>query len=54
MTQILQIPDVAQRVQSIGQVVPDPNTPEQFAAYMQQDLARWSKLASELNIVEND
>lgn len=51
---ILQAPDIAQRVQDIGQVVPDPNTPEQFAAYMQRDLARWTKLANDLQIVGND
>lgn len=54
VTQILQLPAVAQRVRSTGQVVPDPNTPTQFAAYMQRDLARWTKLANDLKIVGND
>ena len=54
VAQILQDPRVAQRIRDIGQIIPDSNTPEQFAAYMQRDLARWSKLASELHIVENN
>ncbi len=51
VAQILLNPTVAQRVRSVGQTVPDTNTPAQFASYMQRDLARWTRLANDLKIV---
>ncbi len=51
MSVVLQAPSVVQRIRATGQTVPDTNTPAQFAAYMQRDLARWTRLATDLRLV---
>ncbi len=54
ITDILKLPAIAQRVATTGQFVADPNTPAEFAKYIEQDRARWTKLAQDLSIVSKD
>ncbi len=49
----LATPEVSQRFAGEALQVM-PMTPEQFGAYIKQDIARWSKLAKERNIQLND
>ena len=43
-------PSVIQQLKTAGLDVPDTNTPAQFAGFLALDLARWTKVARELNI----
>ena len=54
LAQIVQSPSVSQRLRTAGLEPSDPNTPAQFGEFIQKDLARWSKLATDLKIVTNE
>jgi len=46
---VLTDPDVRRRLAQAG-VTPSPSTPEEFARYLEQEIARWSKLIREKGI----
>jgi len=54
LTQIAQNPAVVQQLQTAGLDAAEPNTPAQFSAFMQKDLARWTQLATDLKITTNE
>ena len=54
LAQILQQPQVVQRLRTAGLDAADPNTPTQFGSFIQKDLERWTRLATDLKIVVND
>lgn len=54
LAQILQLPQVVQRLRTAGLDAADPNTPAQFGSFIQNDLERWTRLATDLKIVVND
>ena len=43
-------PTVIKQVNTAGLDVPEPNTSAQFAEFLKQDLARWTKVATDLKI----
>jgi tripartite-type tricarboxylate transporter receptor subunit TctC len=47
--QIASSPDVKERLEKLG-FVPRPGTPEQFAAYLKAETARWTRLMKEIGI----
>ena len=50
LSEIGKDPSVIQPLKTGGLDVPDTNTPAQFAEFLGQDLARWTKVARDLNI----
>jgi len=50
LSEIGQQADVIKQINTAGLDVPNPNTPSQFAEFLQHDLARWTKVAKSLNI----
>lgn len=50
LSEIGKDPAVIQQLKTGGLDVPDTNTPAQFAEFLAQDLARWTKVARDLNI----
>ena len=50
LSEIALDPSVIQQIHAGGLDIPDTNTPTQFAAFIQQDLTRWSKVAKDLNL----
>jgi tripartite-type tricarboxylate transporter receptor subunit TctC len=50
---LLQNPEFAERLSGEA-LTPMPMSPEQFGAYIKDDIARWTKLAKERNIELND
>ncbi len=50
LSEIGKDPSVIQPLKTGGLDVPDTNTPAQFAEFLAQDLARWTKVARDLNI----
>lgn len=54
LAQIIQLPQVVQRLRTAGLDAADPNTPAQFGSFIQNDLERWTRLATDLKIVVND
>ena len=46
---LLKEPDVAKKMEEFG-LVPSPNTPEEFAAFVRTEIARWSKVAKAAKI----
>ena len=50
LSEIGKDPSVIQALKTGGLDVPDANTPAQFAEFLAQDLARWTKVAKDLNI----
>ncbi len=48
-----QDPAVIKQIHTGGLDVPSPNTPAQFAEFLQRDLARWTKVAQDLNLTSN-
>jgi len=46
---VLSAPELKEKM-SVEAVEPSYQTPEQFAQYIKQDLARWTKLARDRNI----
>ncbi|CAN5453608.1 tripartite tricarboxylate transporter substrate binding protein BugE [soil metagenome] len=49
LAQVLTAPDLREKL-SVEAIEPMPMTPEQFAAYIKADLARWTAIAKERNI----
>ncbi len=49
LNSVLKAPDLREKL-SVEAVEPMPMSPEQFAAYIKADIARWTKLARERNI----
>ena len=49
MVKALALPEISERIKSVG-AEPLGNTPEEFAAQIRGDIARWSKVAREANI----
>ena len=49
INKLLASPDLRERLSSEA-LEPMPMTPEQFGAYMRDDIAKWSKLARDRNI----
>jgi tripartite-type tricarboxylate transporter receptor subunit TctC len=47
--QIASSPEVKERLEKLG-FVPRPGTPEQFAAYLKAETARWTRLMKEIGI----
>ena len=47
---IMKLPDVKDRLFKEGFEPMPPNTPQQFKDFIQQDIAKWSKIIKELNI----
>ena len=50
MNKVLASPDVAEKFAQFS-AVPTPWSPEQFAAYIQQEQARWGKVATDAGVV---
>ena len=48
-TRILALPDVKQRLMDAG-VEPVGGTPEQFSAFITQEMGKWAKVAKEAGI----
>jgi tripartite-type tricarboxylate transporter receptor subunit TctC len=49
INRILRLPDVAEKLSSFGaQIV--GSTPEEFAAYLKAEIAKWGKVARDNNI----
>jgi tripartite-type tricarboxylate transporter receptor subunit TctC len=46
---VLNMPDVRERLESMGSN-PVGGTPEQFGAYVKQEIARWGKVIRDNNI----
>ena len=46
----LQAPDVVQKLAEIGIDAAKPNTPDEFAKFMRDDVARWKKVVKDANI----
>jgi tripartite-type tricarboxylate transporter receptor subunit TctC len=46
ITKILAMPDVHERLEQLG-IDPVGNTPEQFAAFQQAEIAKWAKVVKE-------
>ena len=42
--------DFAARIESLGGQIAKPNTPEEFAAFVVNDMARWAKIIKAANI----
>jgi len=53
LMQIAQTPEVIKQINAGGLDVPDANTPVQFAEFIRQDLARWTKVAQDLKLSSN-
>ena len=49
MTKVVALPDVAERMTSVG-TEPLSNTPEEFAALIRSEMVKWAKVAREANI----
>ena len=49
IVKVLQVPDTRNKLMSQG-ADPDGNTPEQFAALLQEELVKWAKLVKAANI----
>jgi len=49
LVRIANLPDIRERFTSLG-IEPVGNTPEQLAAYMQADLAKWTKLVQSIGL----
>jgi len=43
-------PDFADRIISLGGQLAKPNTPEEFAAYIEREIERWGKIIRAANI----
>ena len=49
IVRILRLPDVRERLLGLG-AEPVGNSPEQFAAWLKEDIARWAKIVKDANI----
>ena len=49
LVKIIRAPDSLERLASVG-AMPIANTPEQFAEYLKQDVAKWAKVVKDHNI----
>ena len=43
IVKVVQLPEIAERWAALG-AVPLTNTPEQFAAFLKNDLSKWAKV----------
>jgi len=50
VNKVLQAPDVVQKLAEIGIDAAKPNTPDEFAKFMRDDVARWKKVVGDANI----
>lgn len=48
--QLLSQRDFAERIEALGGQLAKPNTPEEFAAFVQSDMGRWAKIIKAANI----
>jgi tripartite-type tricarboxylate transporter receptor subunit TctC len=46
---ILKMPDVSEKLSSLGAEIV-AGTPEEFAAYLQAEIAKWGKVARDANV----
>ena len=46
---VVKSPDIKARLLEVG-VVPEGNTPEEFAAYLKADIAKWRKVIADAKI----
>jgi tripartite-type tricarboxylate transporter receptor subunit TctC len=47
---VLQAPDVVAKLQAMGIDPAQPNSPDEFGAFMKKDVARWKKVVKEASI----
>ncbi|WP_135466069.1 Bug family tripartite tricarboxylate transporter substrate binding protein [Crenalkalicoccus roseus] len=52
VTAILREPEMIQRIQQLG-ALPDPRTPEEFAAFIRAEIAKWGEVVRRANVTLN-